>query len=181
MNSEILSDTKDKMAKAVAHFSDEIKGLRSGRATPALVENIRVEYYGSPTPLKQIASIAIPEPRALVIKPFDVSAIKDIERAIQTSEIGINPQSDGKVLRLVVPDMSEEQRKKLSARLKDIAEQTRIALRNIRRDQNKHADDAGMPEDDVTKCKDEVQKLLKGFETQVDSITKEKTTEIMDT
>lgn len=178
---EILRDTKDKMKKAVAHFQEEIKGLRSGRATPALVDNIRVEYYGNPTPLKQLASIAIPEPRALVIKPFDVSAIKEIEKAIQKSEIGINPQSDGKVVRLVVPEMSEEQRKKLAGRLKDLAEQTRVALRNIRRDQNKHADESELPDDDCAKCKDEVQKTLKDFESQVDTIAKEKTTEIMDT
>lgn len=179
---DIVRETKDKMKKGVEHFQDEIRGLRSGRATPAMVENLRVEAYGSPTPLNQLASIAIPEPRSLVIKPYDQSILKDIEKAIQTSDLGINPQSDGKVVRLTVPDMSEEQRKKLVGRIKDLCEASKISLRNIRRDMNKRADDSKvLSDDDVTGLKDEVQKILKASEGEVDDLFKAKTQEIMET
>ena len=177
----ILNETRDKMKKAVAHFQEEVKGLRSGRATPALVDNIRVDYYGSPTPLKQLASIAIPEPRALVIKPFDVSAIKEIEKAIQKSELGINPQSDGKVVRLALPEMSEEQRKKLAGRVKEMAEQSRVTLRNLRRDQNRKADDSDvLSEDECKGAKDEIQKILKAHESEIDEAAAAKSKEIME-
>ncbi|MBK6941651.1 MAG: ribosome recycling factor [Planctomycetes bacterium] len=179
---QIINDAKAKMTKGVSHFVEETKGLRSGRATPALIENIRVDYYGSPTPLKQVASISIPEPRALLIKPFDTSVLKEIEKAIQKSDIGINPQTDGKVMRLVVPPMSEEQRKKLVGRVKELAEAARVSLRNLRRDLNKAVDDATeLTDDDVTKAKEEIQKLLKHAETEVDQNVAAKTKEIMET
>lgn len=183
MNSnEIVRETREKMKKGVAHFQEDIKGLRSGRATPALVENIRVEYYGNPTPIKQLGSIAVPEPRALVIKPFDASVIKEIEKAIQKSEIGINPQSDGKVIRLVLPEMSEEQRKKLAGRIKEMAEQARVTLRNLRRDENRRVDDSDeLGDDDKTRAKDEIQKILKAFEAEVDQLAAAKAKEIMET
>ncbi|MBI4878520.1 MAG: ribosome recycling factor [Planctomycetes bacterium] len=176
-----LAETKERMKKGVAHFQEQIRGLRSGRATPALVENIRVEYYGSPTPLKQIASIAIPEPRTLVVRPFDPSVLKEIEKAVQKSELGINPQSDGKVVRLTVPDMSEEQRGKLVARVKDLAEQGRVALRNLRRELNKKVEDGDLGEDDRTTLKDEIQKALKSCEGDIEKILAAKTKEIMET
>src|SRR5262249_35744691 len=111
------------MKATIDHLSGEFRGLRSGRATPALVENIRVDYYGSPTPVSQLAQTQTPEPRQIAIKPYDAGALKDIEKAIQASDLGIHPQSDGKILRLTVPMLSEEQRKKLSARLKEMGEQ----------------------------------------------------------
>ena len=110
---EVLKETEDKMKKALEIFSDELKGIRSGRATPGLVENIRAEYYGSPTPLKQIANISAPEARLLVIRPFDASCIKNIEKAILKSEIGVTPAVDGKILRLSIPSLSEERRNQL--------------------------------------------------------------------
>ncbi len=177
---QIVSEARDKMKKGVLHFQDETRGLRSGRATPALVENIRVEAYGSPTPMNQIASIAIPEPRVLVIKPYDGSLLKEIEKAIQVSDLGINPQSDGKVIRLTVPEMSEEQRKKLVGRVKEIAEAAKVSLRNIRRDLNKRADDSDLSEDEVTKAKDEIQKILKKSEGEVDDAVKAKTNDILE-
>ncbi len=176
-----LVEAKERMKKGVAHFQEQVRGLRSGRATPALVENIRVEYYGSPTPLKQIASIAIPEPRTLVVRPFDPSVLKEIEKAVQKSELGINPQSDGKVVRLTVPDMSEEQRGKLVARVKELAEQGRVTLRNLRRELNKKVDDGDLGEDDRTSLKDEVQKALKACEGDIEKIVAAKTKEIMET
>lgn len=177
---QIIEEARDKMKKGVAHFQDETKGLRSGRASPALVENLRVDYYGSPTPLKNIASITIPEPRALLIKPFDVSALKEIEKAIQKSELGINPQMDGKVLRLTVPELSEEQRNKLVGRIKEMSEQARVALRNLRRDLNKKIDESELTDDEVTKAKDEVQKLLKTSETDIDQQVAAKKKEILE-
>ena len=177
---EILAESKDKMKKGVAHFQEETRGLRSGRATPAMVEHIKVDCYGSATPLKQIASIAIPEPRALLIKPYDQSILREIEKAIQKSNLGINPQSDGKVLRLTVPDMSEEQRNKMVHRIKELAEQGRVSLRNLRRDLNKKADEGELSEDEQAGLKDEIQKILKSSEGQIDEIVSAKTKEILE-
>ncbi len=177
---QIVQEAKDKMKKGVAHFGEETRGIRSGRATPALVENVRVDYYGSPTPLKQIASIGVPEPRALLIKPFDVSSLKEIEKAIQKSDLGINPLNDGKVLRVIIPPMSEEQRKKLAARIKELAEAARVSLRNLRRDLNKQIDESEMTDDEVEKAKEEVQKLLKSSEAEIDAGVAAKTKEVME-
>ena len=181
---EILNEAKSSMGKAVAFLEQEIQGLRSGRATPALVDNIKVDYYGSPTPLKQLATISVPEPRSLAIKPFDVSAIKEIEKAIQVSDLGINPQSDGKLIRITVPMPSEDQRKKLVGRLKDMAEAARVSVRNVRRDCNKRVDQAksggDLTEDDVKSLKDDIQGETKKSETRVDEIFKTKSAEIME-
>jgi ribosome recycling factor len=178
---QIVAETRDKMKKAVAHFQEETKGLRSGRATSALVENIKVDYYGSPTPLKQLATIAVPEPRALVVKPFDPSCLKEIEKAIQVSDLGINPQIDGKVMRLSIPPMSEEQRKKLVGRIKELSEGARVALRNLRRDENKKVDESEeLTDDQVTHVRDEIQKILKQHEGEIDTIVAAKTKEILE-
>ena len=178
---QLIDELKDKMKKGIAHFQEETKGLRSGRATPALVENLRVDYYGSPTPLKNIASITIPEPRSLVIKPFDVTAVKEIEKAIQKSEVGITPQSDGKVVRLTVPEMSEEQRNKLVGRVKEMAEQAKVSLRNLRRDQLKKVEESEMTDDEVDRAKEEVQKILKSSESELDAHVAAKKKEILET
>src|SRR2546430_12526927 len=137
---DILLDTEERMEKAVNVFRDELRGLRTGRATPALVDGLRVEYYGSPTPLKQMAQISTPDPQQIVIKPYDQSVLKEIEKAIRSSDLGMSPTNDGKLIRLSVPPMSGEQRKKMVARIKKIAEESKVALRNIRRDANKHFD-----------------------------------------
>ena len=180
----ILKEAQETMSSTLEHLGGEMRGLRSGRATPALVENIKAEYYGSPTPISQIAQIQIPEPRQIVIKPFDPTALAPMQKAIQSSALGINPQSDGKILRLTIPMMSEEQRKKLVGRLKEMGESTRIALRNTRRDANKKAD-AGksggeLTEDEQKRLKEEIQELLKKKESDVDELLKNKTTEIME-
>ena len=179
---EILLDTEDRMSKAVDNASERLKGIRTGRASPGLVEGLRIDYYGSPTPLKQVANISVPEPRLLVIKPFDPSAIGDIEKAILKSEIGITPMSDGKVIRLPVPALSEEQRKKYVAKVKELCEETRVALRNTRRDLNKHSDamekSSELTQDDNRKLHDEIQKLLKEAEGNVDVILEKKTKEV---
>src|SRR5207245_2783082 len=143
MNSEeILFDAEERMEKAVNVLRDELRGLRTGRATPALVDTIRVEYYGSPTPLKQLAQISTPDPQQILIKPYDQSSLKDVEKAIRASDLGMTPNSDGKIIRLIVPPMSGEQRQKMVARIKKSAEDAKVACRNIRRDANKHFDEA---------------------------------------
>src|SRR5271157_1095726 len=162
---EILFDAEERMEKAVAVLRDELRGLRSGPATPALVDSLRVEYYGSPTPLKQMAQISTPDPQSIVIRPFDPSVLKDIEKAIRSSDLGMSPNNDGKMIRLTVPPMSGEQRQKMVARIKKSAEEAKVSLRNIRRDANKHFDQAEknkeMTEDERDKGKEEVQELTK--------------------
>ena len=181
MDHKSVVEARTKMKASLDHLAGEFRGLRSGRATPALVENIRVDYYGSPTPVSQLAQIQIPEPRQIAIKPYDAGALKEIEKAIQASNLGINPQNDGKILRLTVPMLSEEQRKKLGGRLKEMTEQTKVALRNTRRDANKHLDDAdGLTDDDVAKAKEAVQNLLKQHEAEVEKLLAGKTKEIME-
>src|SRR5580692_7718727 len=160
---EILLDTEERMEKAVNVFRDELRGLRTGRATPALVENIRFEYYGSPTPIKALATISTPDPQHLVIKPFDASVLKEVEKAIRSSDLGMTPNNDGKMIRLQVPTMSGEQRTKMATRIKKSAEDAKVSCRNIRRDSNKHFDTAEknkeMTEDDRDKGKEEIQAL----------------------
>ncbi|HYV38155.1 MAG TPA: ribosome recycling factor [Gemmataceae bacterium] len=179
---EILFDTEERMEKAVNVFRDELRGLRTGRATPALVENIRVEYYGSPTPLKAMATISTPDPQHLVIKPFDASILKDIDKAIRSSDLGMSPQNDGKVIRLQVPTMSGEQRQKMVTRIKKSAEEAKVACRNIRRDGNKHFDvaekDKELTEDERDKGKEDVQALLKVHEEKIQEMADKKAKEI---
>src|SRR5437763_150412 len=179
---EILFDAEERMEKAVNVFRDELRGLRTGRATPALLDNIRVEYYGSPTPIKQLAQISTPDPQQIVIRPFAANDLKEIERAIRASDLGLAPNNDGKMIRLTIPPMSGEQRNKLVKRVKELAEEARVACRNIRRDSNKHFDtaekDGELTEDDRDKGKDDVQKLLKSYEGQVDDLAEKKSKEI---
>ncbi|MSR45623.1 MAG: ribosome recycling factor [Planctomycetes bacterium] len=181
MDHKSVVEARAKIKASIDHLAGEFRGLRSGRATPALVENIRVDYYGSQTPISQLAQIQIPEPRQIAIKPYDAGALKDIEKAIQASQLGINPQNDGKVLRLTVPMLSEEQRKKLGARLKEMSEVTKVALRNSRRDANKQIDDSSeLTDDQIAKAKEVVQALLKQHEGEVDKMLAAKTKEIME-
>jgi len=181
---EILLEAEDRMEKGVAVLEGDLRGIRTGRASPALVEGIRVEYYGTPTPLQQLASISVPEARLLVVRPFDPTALKEIERALQKSDLGVSPSNDGKVIRLALPPLSEEQRKKLAARVKDVAEQTRVALRNIRRDVLKQVDaseeKSALTEDDARKLRDDVQETIKRFEGKVTEILDRKTKEILE-
>ena len=177
----IVKDTHDRMDKALHHLQDLLRGIRTSRASSALVEHIRVDYYGTPTPISQMASISIPE---IVIKPFDASALTELTKAIQKSDLGINPQSDGKLLRLTMPPLSGDQRKKYAAKVKEMAEETRVAMRNARRDQNKHADGeskgGGLTEDEHKKLQDEIQKILKEYEDKVSQVLEKKTAEIME-
>ena len=181
---DILLDAEERMEKAVNVFRDELRGLRTGRATPALVDSLRVEYYGSPTPLKQLAQISTPDPTQILIRPFDQGCLKDIEKAIRSSDLGMAPNSDGKMIRLTVPPMSGEQRQKMVARIKKSAEEAKVACRNVRRDGNKHFDQAEkgkeMTEDDRDKGKDEVQSLLKKYEEKISEMADKKGKEILE-
>jgi ribosome recycling factor len=181
---EIALEAEERMEKSVSLLVDQLKGVRTGRANVGLVDSIRVEYYGSPTPLKQLANLSTPEPQQILIRPFDQSVIGDIIKAIQTSNLGLTPNSDNKVVRLNVPALSVEQRRKLESRVKELAEEARIAIRNIRRDANKQADqeqtDKILTEDDVTSCKEEIQTLTKRFEAKVNELAEKKSAEILE-
>jgi len=181
---EILFDTEERMEKAVNVFRDELRGLRTGRATPALVDNIRVEYYGSPTPLKQLAQISTPDPQQILIRPFDQNCLKEVEKAIRSSDLGMSPNNDGKMIRLIVPPMSGEQRQKMVARIKKSAEEARVAIRNIRRDGNKHFEQAEkakeMTEDERDQGKAQVQNLTKKYEEKIGELGEKKAKEVME-
>lgn len=181
---QILSTFDDKMDKSIHHLRDQLGTIRTGRASPALVDTIRVDYYGTPTPVNQLAHISVPEARQLLVKPFDTSALKEIEKAILTSDLGLTPQSDGKALRLSLPPLSGEQRQKLVARVKELAETAKVALRNERRDANKHADqakkDGGLTEDANKDLHDQIQEALKRGEAKIEEILKSKTNEILE-
>ena len=181
---EILFDAEERMEKAANVLKNELRGLRTGRATPALVDSLRVEYYGSPTPLKQLAQISIPEPQQVVIRPYDQGVLKDIEKAIRSSDLGLSPSNDGKMIRLQVPPMSGEQRQKMVARIKKSGEEAKVACRNVRRDGNKHFDQAEkakeMTEDDRDAGKEEVQALLKKYEDRITEMAEKKAKEILE-
>src|SRR5262245_50338070 len=181
---EILFDAEERMEKAVGVLRDELRGLRTGRATPALVDHLRVEYYGSPTPIKQLAQINVPDPQQIIIRPFDPGSLKEIEKAIRSSDLGMTPMNDGKMIRLTVPTMSGEQRKKMSAVIKKSGEEAKVACRNIRRDANKHFDqaekDTPQTEDERDKGKEDVQNLLKTYEDKITEMVEKKTKEVME-
>lgn len=183
---DILLELHDKTEKTVKHLREQLGGIRTGRASPTLVDTIRVSYYDTPTPLNQIAHISVPEARQLMIKPFDSSppVMKEIERAIFKSDLGLTPQSDGKVLRLIMPPLSGEQREKLAHKVKDIVEQNRVALRNERRDANKHADqmkkDGKLTEDQCKNAHDAIDKALKEADAKMEELLKAKSKEILE-
>jgi len=181
---QIQKDSKDRMEKALEVFRNELKGLRTGRASPALLDSIRVEYYGSPTPVKQLATVSSPDPTQIMIKPFDAAALKDIEKAIRSSDLGLSPNNDGKVIRLTIPPMSGEQRTKMTKRIKELAEAAKVSCRNVRRDGNKHFEqaekDKSLTEDERDKGVEEMQKLLKSYESKIDEAAAAKSKEIME-
>jgi ribosome recycling factor len=181
---DILLDAEERMEKAAQVVQDQYQGLRTGRANPGLVDSVRVDYYGSPTPLKQLATISVPEPQQILIRPFDAGVIGEISKAIQSSDVGLAPNSDGRVIRLNVPPLSTERRKQLVTRVKDLAEDARVAIRNIRRDANKQADqllkDKVLSEDLHEGLKDEIQELTKKYESKVNSLADSKEKEVME-
>ena len=182
----ILRKTEDEMKKAVEFLKQEFRSVRTGRATPALVDSLRidVESYGSTMSLKELANIAVAEGNIIIIKPYDPSTLKDIQRGIEKSELGINPQNDGKMVRLPVPPLSTERRNQLTNHIKQLAEQQKVTVRNSRRDANKAFDtgkkDKTLSEDDVERGQERVQKLTDDFIRQLDQLMAEKSREIME-
>lgn len=180
----VLSEARARMEKALGHTQDQLRNIRTSRASSGLVENLRVDYYGSPTPINQLAQISIPEPRQIMIKPFDQSALDEIAKAVMKSDLGISPENDGKVVRLNMPPLSGDQRKKYAGRAKELGEEGRVAMRNIRRDSNKEADALAkkgtLTEDDNRGLHGEIQTLLKELEAKVTEVTDKKITEILE-
>ena len=180
----IITDTQNNMDKALSHLQEVLRSVRTARASTALVDNIRVEYYGTLTPINQLAAVSTPEARQIVIKPFDASVLEEVSKAIMKSDLGISPQSDGKVLRLQMPPLSGEQREKYAAKVKSLCEEARVAMRNGRREMNKHADaekkSGDLTEDENRKVHEQIQEVLKEHEKKLDSIQEKKIAEIME-
>jgi ribosome recycling factor len=181
---DILLDVEDRMDKAIRKLKADLAGIRTGRANPGLVDSLRVEVYGSPVPIKQIASVGAPEPNQIVIRPYDPGTLKDIEKAIQASDLGFTPQNDGRIIRLNVPPRSTEVRRKMVARVKELAEEAKVAVRNVRRDGNKAADqaekDKDLSEDERDKAKEQIQELTKDYENQATELAKAREKEVME-
>ena len=179
----IVDGHKANMEKSVSFLKDDLRGIRTGRASSGLVENLSVDYYGSPTPLKQIATIATPEATIIVIKPFDPAGLKDIEKAIKNSNLSLSPIADGKIIRLNIPPLSGERRNQIVAQVKQMGEKTKVSVRNIRRDANKNLDDEQkaktITEDDRDKGKKDIDNLTKKYTDEVDEVIKLKSDEIM--
>jgi len=180
---EIVSEHQRMMDKAVEILHGDLKSVRTGRATTGLVENIKADFYGTPTPLKQMATLAAPQADTIVIKPFDPSSIKEIEKAIKNSDLSIAPVVEGKLIRLSIPALSAERRKQLVAQIKQMGEQTKINVRNIRRDANKKLEnqqkDKLITEDDLKNGKKQIDDATKEYVDKIDSMTKSKSDEIM--
>ena len=183
MAEDIQVQAKSKMEKTLEALSAELETLKAGRANPHMLDKITADYYGTPTPINQMASIASPEPRVLTVTPWDQGVLKAIDKAIQASDLGLNPSNDGKMLRLVIPQLTEERRKELVKRVSKLGEESKVALRNIRRsvmeDLNKMEKAKEITEDDVKDGEKEVQKTLDDFIKKTDEIIKAKEKEIM--
>ena len=184
MVEEIFEDLNERMRKSIESLKREYSRLRTGRASVSLLDGIRVSYYDTPTPLNQMASLAIPEPRLIVIQPWDKTAMGDIEKAILKSELGLTPMNDGKVIRIAIPPLTEERRKELVKVARKMSEDNKVAIRNIRRDANDMLKDLKtekeITEDDLYRSQDEVQKITDDFISQVDELCTAKEKEILE-
>jgi ribosome recycling factor len=181
---DILLDVEDRMEKALTVLKGQLAGIRTGRANPGLVDSLRVEVYGSQTPMKQLAQVGAPEPTQIVIRPYDTGTIKEIEKAIIASGLGFNPQSDGRLIRINIPPLSTENRKKLVGRIKELTEDAKISIRNVRRDGNKAAETEEkakvLTEDEAKSVKEQIQELTKKFEGSLDSMARQREAEVME-
>ena len=176
----VKKSAEDRMKKTIKALKEEFNTIRTGRASASLFDKVMVEYYGTPTPMNQVANISIPEARLIVIQPFDKNALNDIEKAIQTSELSLNPNNDGKVIRINIPPLTEERRKDLVKQAKNIGEQSRVAIRNIRRDVNDQVKKSDFTEDEQKKGVDEIQKLTDQYIKEIGEVIDEKEKEIME-
>jgi ribosome recycling factor len=179
---ELLTEADQKMAQAVDHVGSEFATVRTGRANPQLLQRISVDYYGSPTPLQQLASIAVPEPRLLVVQPFDKGSVSDIERAIQNSNLGLNPSNDGSVIRIAFPPLTEERRKELIKVVHRMAEDGRVSVRNIRRHAKSEMEalHGEISDDDIRRGEDELQQLTDRFVERIDELLGNKEEELLE-
>lgn len=181
---EVEANAKDRMEKAIAAFQHDISNIRTGRATISLLDNIRVDYYGTPTPLNQLATLHVPEPAMITVQPWDSSQIAPIEKAIRSSDLGLNPGNDGKLIRVPIPPLTTERRKELVKKLHHVAEEHRVALRNIRRDANEHVKklvkDKLISEDDDRRAHEDVQKMTDAHIQKLDVASKGKEKEILE-
>ncbi|WP_326909175.1 ribosome recycling factor [Sedimentibacter sp. MB31-C6] len=184
MYKELISQSKESMGKSINFLKEDLASIRAGKANPKLVDKIQVSYYGTMTPLNQIANISVPEPRTILIQPWDGNALKEIEKAIMSSDLGINPSNDGKIIRLVIPQLTEERRRELLKLVKKETENAKIAIRNIRRDANdefkKMEKESQITKDDHKKAETEIQKVTDEFIGQIDDIYKSKEKEILE-
>ncbi len=177
------SEIKDKMEKSIMNLEERLSEIRAGRANPAILNKIKIDYYGTPTPINQVAGVSVPEARMIVIQPWDLGVLKDIEKAILASDIGINPNNDGKVIRLAFPELNEERRKELVKEIKKYAEETKVAVRNARRDGIDKAKtmqkNSEITEDELKQAENEIQKITDKNIEEIDKITANKETEVM--
>ncbi|HAQ51340.1 MAG TPA: ribosome recycling factor [Lachnospiraceae bacterium] len=180
---ERLNKYDEKMQKSLNNLYTEYNSIRAGRANPHVLDGVQVDYYGTPTPIQQVANVSVPEPRLIQIQPWEASMVKEIEKAIQTSDVGINPTNDGKVIRLVFPELTEERRKELAKDVKKKGENAKVAVRNIRRDANdsfkKLSKESDISEDEIKELEDDVQKLTDKYISKIDGAVDEKTEEIL--
>jgi len=178
------TNARSRMDKVLSDLQHNMAGIRTGRASVALLDSVRVDYYGTPTPLNQVATLHVPEPSMITVQPWDVSQIGPIEKAIRASDLGLNPSNDGKIVRVPVPALTEERRKDLVKRLHHVAEDHRVSLRNIRRDANEHLKkllkDKAISEDDERRALDEMQRLTDNFISKLDQAAKAKEKEILE-
>lgn len=183
MVSDIINNAKDKMSKSISVLAEELGTMKAGRANPKILDKIEVEYYGSLTGLNQLANISVPEARIILIQPYDKTAIKEIEKAILKSDLGLNPSSDGAVIRLIIPELTEETRKELVKAVKKAGEDSKIAIRAIRRDANDKIKglkkDGEITEDEVKSSEEKIQKQTDTFVTEVEKLVEQKEKEIM--
>jgi ribosome recycling factor len=184
MLDDIYEDTRESMGKTIASLKTELKRVRTGRANLSLLDGIRVDYYGTLTPINQMASLSVPESRLITIQPWDASVIKEIEKALLKSDLGLTPSNDGKIIRIAIPPLTEERRKQLAKSVHKTCEDHKIAIRNLRRDANELLKslkkDGDIAEDDAFKGQDQVQKITDEFISQIDDIYKEKEKEILE-
>lgn len=184
MRNQVHEVLDEKMEKSISVMKEELNHIRAGRANPLILDRVMVNYYGSDTPIKQLASISVPEPRIIQIQPYDTSILRDIEKAIQIADLGINPSNDGKVLRLVMPMLTEERRKDLAKQAKKIGEDTKVAIRNERRDAieslKKMQKNKEITEDDLTSGEKEIQKMVDDHIATIDKLIAKKHDEIME-
>jgi ribosome recycling factor len=184
MIDETYQETQDRMGKTIAALKNELKRIRTGRASTSLLDGIRADYYGTSTPVNQMATVSVPESRLITIQPWDVTAIKEIEKAILKSDLGLTPSNDGKLIRIAIPPLSEERRKELVKLVHKSCEEYKVAVRNIRRDSNElikgFKKDGDVSEDDAFKAQDQIQKITDEYISQIEGIYKDKEKEILE-